>query len=178
MERETVEEAIIEEGDDNEGWLPDNDKFYTLTMAEILERQGLKRDAIKIYQVLLKKGGHDMGFLEILKELVDKAPGGVAGTIMAKDGIAIQNYIKGSAAYDMDALGVEYARILSEAKNASSMLALGNVEEMSVSAEGSMIVMRLINQDYFMAIVLGPGENLGKARYLLKRAVASVRKEF
>lgn len=119
-----------------------------------------------------------MGFLEILKELIDNVNGGIAGTIMAKDGIAIQNYVKGNAAYDIDTLGVEYARILGETKKASSALSLGEVEEMTVSAAGFTIVMRLINQDYFMAIILGSTGNMGKARYLLKKAVAGARKEF
>lgn len=118
-----------------------------------------------------------MGFLEILKQAVDNVKGGIAATIMAKDGIALQNYVKESGAYDMDSLGVEYGRILEEAKNASSLLKLGEVEELSVSAQGTTIIMRLVNKDYFIAIVLGSGGNAGKARYYLKRAAAGVRKE-
>ena len=175
------EESVVEEvspGADNpsEEWLPD-DKFYTSTMAEILERQGLKKGAKKIHETLRMKGGQKMGFLEILKEMVDNVKGGIAATIMAKDGIAIQNYVKDKAAYDMDSLGVEYTRLLEETKNASSMLKLGEVEEMTVSAEGSTIIMRLINKDYFIAIVLGSGGNFGKARYYLKRAMVSAKKE-
>jgi|GEM_PF-1134928 len=173
---EHIEEAVIEE-DGGEYWLPDN-KFYTLTMAGVLERQGLKKGAKKIHETLLMKGGQKMGFLEILKEMVDNVKGGVAGTVMAKDGIAIQNYVKDKAAYDVDSVGVEYGRILEETKNASSMLKLGEVEELSVAAEGSTVIMRLINKDYFIAIVLGPGGNFGKARYYLKRAAAGVIKEF
>jgi len=173
---EHIEETVIEE-DGGEDWLPD-DKFYTLTMAGVLERQGLKKGAKKIHETLLMKGGQKMGFLEILKDMVDNVKGGVAGTVMAKDGIAIQNYVKDKAAYDMDSVGVEYSRILEETKNASSMLKLGEVDELSVTAEGSTVIMRLINKDYFIAIVLGPEGNFGKARYYLKRAAAGVRKEF
>ncbi len=118
-----------------------------------------------------------MGFLEILKQAVDNVKGGIAGTIMAKDGIAIQNYVKDKAAYDMDSVGVEYGRILEATKNASSMLKLGEVEELSIAAEGSTVIIRLIDKDYFIAIVLGPEGNFGKARYYLKRAAAGVRKE-
>ncbi len=118
-----------------------------------------------------------MAFLDILKEVVDKADGAMAGTIMAKDGIAIENYVK-EGAYDIDSVAVEYARILNETRNASSMLKLGEVEEVSISAEGSTVIMRLINQDHFMAIVVGFHKNLGKARYYLKRGVARARKEF
>lgn len=119
-----------------------------------------------------------MEFITILKELVNSVHGGIAGTIMANDGIAIQNYAKDQAIDDMDAVGVEYSRVIKETKNASYMLKLGEVEEISVLAGGSAIIMRLINQDYFMAIVIGQGGNIGKAKYLLKRAVIDVRKEF
>ncbi|MBI5328390.1 MAG: roadblock/LC7 domain-containing protein [Deltaproteobacteria bacterium] len=119
-----------------------------------------------------------MGFPEILKEMVDNAKGGMAATIMAKDGMAIQNYVKDKSDYDVDSLGVEYARILEETKNACSMLKLGEVEELSVSAEDSTIITRLINKDYFIAIVLDSGGNFGKARYYLKKAAAGARKEF
>ena len=63
-----------------------------------------------------------MSFQDILKGTVDSIKGGVAGTIMARDGIAIQNYVKDGSACDMDSLGVEYARILEEAKKVSSLL--------------------------------------------------------
>lgn len=64
---EHAEEAVIE---DNSEWLSD-DKFYTLTMAEVLERQGLKKEAIKIYQALINKTGHDsMVIEEKLKKLM------------------------------------------------------------------------------------------------------------
>ncbi|MBI3753033.1 MAG: hypothetical protein HY266_03175 [Deltaproteobacteria bacterium] len=64
-----IEEAVIE--DDSGEWLPD-DKFYTLTMAEILERQGLKRDALRIYKRLLKKGGQNS---IAIQERIDKLSG-------------------------------------------------------------------------------------------------------
>ena len=58
------------------------------------------------------------------------------------------------------------------------MFKLGDMEEMTVSAKDSTIVMRLINKDYFIAIVFGAGGTLGKARYFLKRAAIKARKEF
>ncbi|MBI5874460.1 MAG: hypothetical protein HZB81_01190 [Deltaproteobacteria bacterium] len=62
----------IEEDDSEHERLPDDDKFCTLTMAEILERQGMKKDAMKIYQALLKKGGQN-GLL--IQERMDKLSG-------------------------------------------------------------------------------------------------------
>ena len=50
-----MEEMTIDEDYEENGSLPERDEFYTLTMAEILEQQGLKTDALKVYQALLKK---------------------------------------------------------------------------------------------------------------------------
>jgi len=52
-----MEEMTIDEDYEENGSLPERDEFYTLTMAEILEQQGLKTDALKVYQALLKKAG-------------------------------------------------------------------------------------------------------------------------
>jgi predicted regulator of Ras-like GTPase activity (Roadblock/LC7/MglB family) len=119
-----------------------------------------------------------MDFSDVLKRLVDNVKGGMAGTIMAKDGIAIHNYVKDKAACDIDSLGAEYARILEETKNVSATLKLGEIEELSIMAKGSTVIMRLINQDYFITLVLGSNGSFGKARYLVKRAVSAIRKEF
>lgn len=64
--REHIEEAVIE--GDADDFLPD-DKFYTLTMAEILEKQGLKKDALKIYTRLLNKKGQNNS---IVRERIEK----------------------------------------------------------------------------------------------------------
>ena len=52
-----MEEMTIDEDYEENGSLPERDEFYTLTMAEILEQKGLKTDALKVYQALLKKAG-------------------------------------------------------------------------------------------------------------------------
>ncbi len=69
---EVIEEAVIEEGAEENEWLPGDDRFYTLTIAEILERQGFKKDALKIYHGLLKKGGQDS---LIIKERIERLTG-------------------------------------------------------------------------------------------------------
>lgn len=62
----------IEEDDSEDERLSDDDKFCTLTMAEILERQGMKKDAMRIYQTLLKKGGQNS---LLIQERMDKLSG-------------------------------------------------------------------------------------------------------
>ncbi|MCP3676629.1 MAG: roadblock/LC7 domain-containing protein [Deltaproteobacteria bacterium] len=117
-----------------------------------------------------------MSFREITKRMVEDG-GGVAGTIMGKDGIAIQNYIRDGDVYDVEGVVIEYIKVLDEIRKATNMLKLGEVEEISIKAIDMVILFRLINADYFAALVLEPGVNIGKGRYMLRRAVTNLREE-
>lgn len=117
-----------------------------------------------------------MSFLEITRKMVEDG-GGIAGTIMGKDGIAIQNYIRGGDSYDVEGVVIEYIKVIDEIRKASSMLQLGEVEEISIKAIDMVILFRLINTDYFAALVVEPKVNVGKARYMLRRAVNLLREE-
>ena len=118
-----------------------------------------------------------MAFLDILKELVDNVSGGFAGTIMGVDGISVQDYVKEGSSCDLETIGVEYGNIVGEIKKASEVLNLGEVEEVVISSHGVKVLLRLVNKEYFVAFVLTPEGNLGKARYLLKKAANTARRE-
>ncbi|MEE8185699.1 MAG: roadblock/LC7 domain-containing protein [Thermodesulfobacteriota bacterium] len=104
--------------------------------------------------------------------------GGIAGTVMGKDGIAVQSYVRISDSYDIETVGIEYVKIVDEIRRVSSMLHLGEVEEISIKANDTAVLFRIINAEYFAAIVLELKENIGKAKYMLRRAVNLLRKEF
>ena len=118
-----------------------------------------------------------MSFLGILKELVEGTDKGVASALMGVDGLAIEKYVNSSSSYDVETIGIEYGKVLSEIKNASSILSLGSVEEVVVNTLGTDIILRIVSEEYYIAFAVGHGGNVGKARYLLRRAVARTRKE-
>ena len=49
------------------------------------------------------------------------------------------------------------------------MLDAGSAREVAVQAENMTTVIRLLNDEYFVAMALSPTGNVGKARYLLRR---------
>ncbi len=104
--------------------------------------------------------------------------GGIAGTVMGKDGIAVQSYVRISDSYDIETVGIEYVKIVDEIRRVSNMLHLGEVEEISIKANDTAVLFRIINAEYFAAIVLELKGNIGKAKYMLRRAVNLLRKEF
>ncbi len=118
-----------------------------------------------------------MGFQEILQDMVEKS-GGVAGTVMGKDGIAIQNYVKKGRSCDIEGIGVEFGKVLEDVIKVAETLQMGEVEEMSVSYVSSKLLIRLIKHDYFAVVALDSSGFTGKAKYELKKAVSRLIEEF
>jgi len=107
-------------------------------------------------------------FKEILKDVVDHTDGGVAGLLMGFDGIPVDQYVRDDEGFDVESVGMEYSVILKNIRSAAEMLDAGDATEVSVQAERLTTVIRLLNDEYFVAVALRPSGNLGKARFLLR----------
>lgn len=111
-------------------------------------------------------------FREALKEMVDSTEGGIAGLLMGYDGIPVEQYVKDDGALNVEAIGMEYSVILTQIRKAAEMLEAGSAREVAIQAEKMTTVIRLLNNDYFVAVTLSPDGNFGKARYLLRTSAA------
>ena len=109
-------------------------------------------------------------FAETLKKVVDNVEGGIAAVIMGLDGISVDTYIKLADRVDVNTVAMEFSFILSQVRKAGESLAVGNLEELSVKAQRLLLVCRMISPQYFVAIVMAPEGNFGKARYLARLA--------
>jgi len=118
-----------------------------------------------------------MSFREILKNLVENVDGGQGAVIMGYDGIPIDEYIKDDVPLDVQLLSVEYATLLKEIKRTIDVLKTGDMEEISITTGLSRIVVRAVNQEFFIVLVLDKEGNFGKGRYLLKRDTPKVGEE-
>ena len=107
-------------------------------------------------------------FKEILQDLVDRTDGGVAGLLMASDGIAIDQYSKGDGPFDIESVGMEYSVVLKGVQRAAEMLDAGATKEVSIKTERLTTVVRMLSDEYFVALAVAPGGNVGKARFLLR----------
>ena len=107
-------------------------------------------------------------FKEILQDLVDRTDGGVAGLLMASDGIAIDQYSRGNGPFDIESVGMEYSVVLKGVQRAAEMLDAGATTEVSLQTERLTTVVRMLSDEYFVALAVEPGGNVGKARYLLR----------
>ena len=109
-------------------------------------------------------------FAETLKKVVDNVEGGIAAVIMGLDGISVDTYIKLADRVDVNTVAMEFSFILSQVRKAGESLAVGNLEELSVKAQRLLLVCRMLSPQYFIAIVMAPEGNFGKARYLARLA--------
>ena len=107
-------------------------------------------------------------FKDALRDVVERTEGSIAGLLMGFAGIPVEQYAKSGATLDVESIGMEYSVILSQISKAAEQLDAGTAREVSISAEHQTTLIRLINQEYFIALTLAPHGNLGKARYLLR----------
>jgi predicted regulator of Ras-like GTPase activity (Roadblock/LC7/MglB family) len=107
-------------------------------------------------------------FKSILREVVENADGAVASILMGFDGITVDSYASENAEVDMETVGSEYSQVLAQVRQAAQMLDMGSAHEVSVQAENMTTLMRLLNDEYFVAVAMKPQGNVGKARFLLR----------
>lgn len=111
---------------------------------------------------------------DILKSAVTSVEGGLASVVMGFDGVPVEQYVHDGSGVDIETLGVEYSNALTEVRRTADSLSSGSVQEVAVVTESGLVLLRPVNQEYFVALVLTADGNLGKGRFLLKRAARAL----
>jgi len=119
-----------------------------------------------------------MDFNRVVADMVENVPGGIAGVLMANDGISVAEYLKAGEDLDIHSLGVEYTHILKEIKTASDLLEAGLLDEVTISTSSVIVILRLINDEYLIALVISSDGNAGRARYMLRLISSDLSEEF
>lgn len=109
-------------------------------------------------------------FAEHLKKIVDNIDGGIAAVVMGLDGIPVDQYVRQNGKVDVSTVGMEFSFILGQVRKAGESLQVGGLEELSVKAQRLVLVCRMLSPTYFVAVVVAPEGNFGKARYLARLA--------
>ncbi|MDD2898125.1 MAG: roadblock/LC7 domain-containing protein [Desulfuromonadaceae bacterium] len=109
-----------------------------------------------------------MSLRDSLNTIVQTVDGSLAAVIMAYDGIPIDEVTVDQSEFDMQLLSVEYATVLKEIKRAVTVIKMGELEEVSISTARTSVIVRVLNDDLFAALILKRDGNSGKGRYLLK----------
>ena len=119
-----------------------------------------------------------MSFREHLEQVCRSIDGAVACSLMGVDGIEVDTHLAGPAeGLDLRSLLVEYSDLFRSARDSAVGQQTGEMAELALHTEKLVTVARLVSPDYFIVVVLAPGGNYGKARYLLRIAAPKVRSE-
>ena len=109
-----------------------------------------------------------MSLRDLLNTIVRSVDGSLAALIMAYDGIPIDEVAVEQSEFDMQLLSVEYSTVLKEIKRAVDVIKMGDLEEVSISTTRTCVVVRVLNDDLFAALIMKRDGNIGKGRYMLK----------
>lgn len=110
-----------------------------------------------------------MSYKESLKIITESVGGGLAAIIMGYDGIPIDEYLVDSTQFDLQLLTVEYANLLRDIRRTVDLLGNGVMEEVSIATDRLRVLVRVINDQFFLVLVITADGNYGKGRYLLSR---------
>jgi predicted regulator of Ras-like GTPase activity (Roadblock/LC7/MglB family) len=121
-----------------------------------------------------------MTFREILAQIVQGTPGGLAAAVMGSDGIPIDEHRSAGESLDLAAVAVEFQRVLDQAKKVSATLyGRGEIEpeELVLVTAEHQLIFRQIDAEYFVVMALEKNGMLGKARFLIRALLESIRQE-
>jgi len=118
-----------------------------------------------------------MSFAEVLRGMTETVGGATGAAVVGMDGIVVEEY-SNAPDVDLQSVAAEYGVILKEVQIASDSLRLGHAREVSVTTETGDLIMRKINDDYFIALMLTRGGNYGKGRFMARVAAGKLQSEF
>jgi predicted regulator of Ras-like GTPase activity (Roadblock/LC7/MglB family) len=108
-------------------------------------------------------------FKEAIRDVVEGTDGAIAGILMDFEGIPVESYAK-LPTVDINAVGAEYSVILKAIQQATESLEAGGPREVAIQSDKWTTLIRILNEEYFVALALSPEGNFGKGRYLLRTA--------
>jgi predicted regulator of Ras-like GTPase activity (Roadblock/LC7/MglB family) len=118
-----------------------------------------------------------MLFSAILKDVVDGTEGALGAVIVGLDGMPVEEFAVNSE-MDFQSMVVEFSSFLKVIEKGSLASQLGSTEEVTVTTDKATIILRRLNEEYFIILAIRPIGNFGKGRFLLRISVPRLLKEF
>lgn len=116
-------------------------------------------------------------FKESLRRLVDDTDGGLASLLMDFEGIPLETYSRSEAPFDIEAVGAEVSVVVKAIQRATEMLDAGEAKEVAFKSDKLVTIIRVLNENYFVALAISPDGNFGKGRYLLRITAPDLARE-
>jgi len=103
-----------------------------------------------------------------LNGIIAHVDGALAASVMAYDGIAIDEVIASDTGFDLQLLAVEYSSVLKDIRRTVEVVKAGVMEEAVITTSSLTIIMRVLNEDLFVVLIMDRDGNFGKGRYMLR----------
>jgi len=94
--------------------------------------------------------------------------GAKAILIMGYDGIVVESASKDQDEHFQD-LTIELGQIVKTIGELSKNSNVGNFSEMVLQFDQAKVLLRSIHQDYFLALLMGKDESIGKSQFAIQR---------
>ncbi len=115
---------------------------------------------------------------DTLKKIVDSTPGAKGAILMGFDGIAVEQWVaEGFEDFDIESMAMEFSFRFIELRSAAQSLEMGDVSDIAVKAEFGTFLVRCLNEEYFVAMLLDTPGNFGKGRWMLRSTAGSLASE-
>lgn len=107
--------------------------------------------------------------IEQLQKIVDSTPGARAAILMGFDGIAVAQYTTPEAEdFDIEIMATELSVRFMELRTAASSLEMGKLSDIAIQAEYGTVLVRVLSDEYFVAVLLERAGHFGKGRWVLR----------
>ena len=118
-----------------------------------------------------------MNFDDQLSQMVSSVDGAQAAVLMGFDGIPVAEAKADASRTSVQETVVEYSRILTEAVNIARAGDLGAVGELVIGTDRYRLIFRIVDPNYFVVLFLSADSNIGKGRFILRRAMPAIQRE-
>jgi predicted regulator of Ras-like GTPase activity (Roadblock/LC7/MglB family) len=115
-------------------------------------------------------------FRGILQRAVERVPGAVGAVFADWDGEAVDHFTR-SARDDMLILAAHYGVILNHVQSALHLTHFGEAEELIFLHEKMDLIVRAVDRDYFVVLVVGADAHLATALRETHAAASALRVE-
>lgn len=116
-----------------------------------------------------------MTFTEILNDAANQIEGALIVALAGIDGLGVETVVKEGGEYDTEAVEVDLAGLAGNVARTAQALSSGAVKDFFVEAENHSFLVTLLDSSYFLAVILGPQANLGRARFETRRVSQKLR---
>ncbi len=118
-------------------------------------------------------------FKAALESILERTGDSLGALIMGTDGIAVEQILTEQGRdLNLDVAAAEFTALVRNAQRSGKDVGHGNWRELIVTFDDALIVMRSINEEYFLMLALQPDALVGRGRFELRKAELDLAREF